>query len=420
MEITLEIQHIGTGGDGVGMHGQKPVYVPKTAAGDIVKLRLEKESAEGFTARLLDIETPSPVRVPAPCPHFARCGGCSLQHVNDAFYRNWKIEKVHAALARASVSVQHFENPVFLSAANRRRTTLAAFKNGRDIRMGYNEPRSNNILDIRICLVLEPELADAVQGLRAYLPRLLPERKPVDIMLQRTGGLDMVLTGPWRDKKGDFTLEQLEGFAEAAEALDIARITVRDNEFAVPEMVFTRKDILKNFGAITPALPPGAFLQASLAGEEALVQIVTGHAAGAQNTADLFAGCGTFTGTLLQSGANVLAVDGDAAAINAVARTKHARLETERRNLFKSPLTTAELKRFDAVVFDPPRAGAKEQATILAHSAIPKIIGVSCNPASFARDAKTLQDGGYSLKSLTIIDQFTWSAHVETVALFTR
>lgn len=418
--IDIDIFEIGAGGDGVGTYDGRPVYIAKTAPGDRAHIRLESGNSEGYTGRLLSVQTPGPGRATPPCPHFSRCGGCALQHLEEEFYRRWKIEKVQTALRRAGVTISQSEEPVFLPAAPRRRTTLAAFKNGNDIRFGYNEPRTRNILDIKACLILNPALAEKVQALRPYLPALLPERKAVDLMLQYAGGVfDMVLSGPWR-MDGEFTLEQLEIFAEMANQLDIARISVREKEFLAPEPVFTRQNVIKRFGALNVALPPGAFLQASTTSEEVLTRIVTGHVGDASCVVDLFSGCGTFSGALLETGAQVHAVDGDAEAIRALAATRHSKLTAAQRNLFKDPLSVKELEKFDAAVFDPPRAGAKAQAEILAQSHISKIIGVSCNPASFARDARILQEGDYSLQSLTVIDQFVWSAHVEIIGLFLK
>lgn len=413
--MTLPITAIGAGGDGISEHNGKPVYVPKTTAGDVVEIRVEKENADGIQARLLKIETPSPNRVTPPCPYFDRCGGCALQHINDNTYKNWKTEKVLQNLQRAGVEIETLEETVFLPANTRRRTTMVGFKTGKDIHFGYFEYRSHNIVDTKTCLILEPELDAKMQALRAYLPRLLPYQKPIDFMMQHIDGtFDLVITGIKNPK-----LEQLEAFAELAEALDIARISICEREFATPEILFTRTPVRKKFGDIQVTLPPGTFLQASVAGENALTQIVSRYAKGRLKVADLFCGSGTFTGTLLQNNMAVHAIDGDYDAMQALGAVKHKNLTTERRNLFKEPLSTKELSAFDGVVIDPPRAGAKAQIENLAQSNVAKIIAVSCNPATFARDAETLQDAGYGLSSLTIVDQFVWSAHVETVALFT-
>lgn len=416
---TVTITGIGANGDGIGTHGGKPVYVPKTMTGDTVRVRIEHSNAQGHQARLVSVVSGADGRAIPPCPHFIRCGGCSLQHLPEDAYRDWKITRTKATLEQAGIIPEMWEEPIFIPAATRRRTTLAAFKNGKDIRLGYHEPRSNNILSIETCPVLEPLLEQTIAAMRPYLPHLLPERKAVDITLQNAGGLDLALTGAWHGK-GGFSFDQMQTLTDMAEALNIARISVREKEFSEAEVLFTRAPIIKHFGTLCVALPPAAFLQASSAGENALVQTVIRHIKDARNIADLFSGCGTFTGHFLETGAHVHAVDGDAAAIHALAATTHPKLSTQKRNLFKNPLTVKDLEKFDAVVFDPPRAGAKEQAEILAHAKIPLIIGVSCNPASFARDAKILQNGGYALKSLTLVDQFVWSTHAELIGIFDK
>lgn len=361
----------------------------------------------------MDIDIPEPQRVPAPCPYFGGCGGCSLQHSSPDFYRAFKLNLVQEPLARTGIAVEAFENPVFLPPTTRRRTTIAALKTKGGVILGYNEMRSHKIIDVRHCLILEPELEQTVQALRPYLSRLLPEAKPCDITLQRIdGAYDMVLTGPF--KFG--TYQQDEALGELAADLDIARISHRTQDFRPLEVILKRKSVLKKFGAITVEVPPAAFLQASAAGERALCEIVSSYAGDARNIVDLFAGCGTFSGALTQDGRQITAYDGDAPAIGALAKA----LPAQRRDLFKDPLRANELSAFDCAVFDPPRAGAKEQARELAASSIPKIIGVSCNPATFARDAKILQVGGYHLKSVTLVDQFVWSTHVEVVGLFLK
>ena len=411
----LEISAIGTGGDGLSVVDGKPVYITKTAPGDVVEAELSGERGLAKT-----IITPSPARVPAPCPHYARCGGCSLQHVSTEFYRDWKIKKVQAALARENVKYDVWNDPVFLPAATRRRVTMAATHKGGRITLGYNEARSHTLIDIRTCLILDPILAEKVQMLRPFLPRILPEGKACDITLQYADGfLDAVLTGPLQTKDR-FTLEQDEAFGEMMETLGLARLSWRKKEFGTIEPILSRRPVLKKFGAITVVLPSAAFLQASDACEMALASIVLEHTRGAAHIADLFCGAGTFAGHMLAAGASVTAIDGDAPVIEALAAAKHPNLTAQKRDLFKNPLTEQDLKPFDAVVFDPPRAGAAAQAERLAWSGARKIVGISCNPQSFARDAAVLQEGGYKLRSVTLIDQFVWSSHVEIAGIFTR
>jgi 23S rRNA (uracil1939-C5)-methyltransferase len=411
--ITLTIDSLGAGGDGIGTYNNKPVYIAKSAPGDHLTARVT-ESKDDYKGEVLSIETPSPERIPAPCPHYTTCGGCDLQHINENAYRAWKIAKVKTTLARSGITPKIWGEPIFLPAATRRRTTLALLKtNEKTLILGYHAPRSHKITSINTCLILEPELDNIIQKLRPYLLQLAPSKTPLDITIQNSGGIDVMLTGEW----GNFNLAQNEALAAMMNDLSISRIARRKNETTAPEILLARAAIIKTFGALKVNLPPAAFLQASAEGEAALTTIVKHHAQGSKHIADLFCGSGTFTGHLLDLGATVHAVDSDTAAINAL---KHPKLTTAKRNLFKEPLKQSELSTFDCIVFDPPRAGAKAQTENLVYANTPKIIAVSCNPATFARDAKILlEDGGYTLQSLTIVDQFVWSAHVEIVALFT-
>lgn len=414
MVPTLTINSIGAQGDGLATHDGKPVYVPKTAPGDVAQVKLDSLSSDSYNGKLIAIETPGPDRAPPPCPYFNQCGGCALQHVDEKFYRDWKTQSVKTTLERAGVKVEKWEAPVFLPAATRRRTSAAALKTSKGVVFGYNEERSHHILDIHKCLILDPALDAKMQALRPYLPRLLPELKTCDITLQYAGGaFDMVLTGPLK-----FAYEQHEALGELAETLDIARISFREKDFRPLEPLLNRKQIFKKFGTLTIELPPAAFLQASEAGEKTLSDIVVKHAGDAKNIADLFSGCGTFAGALAQN-AKITAADAAPDAMAALARAKHPNIKVHRRDLFKTPLASDELSHFDCIVFDPPRAGAREQALHIAQTTVPRVIAVSCNPATFARDAKILQEGGYMLQSMTVVDQFVYSAHVEVVGMFT-
>lgn len=413
-DVFLNVHSLGAGGDGVATHEGVSVYLPKTAPGDRVRARIER-FAEGYQGRVLAVESHSPDRVAAPCGHYESCGGCALQHLSVAAYRDWKAEKVKVALERAGVIPEVWEEPVFLDAATRRRTTLAVLRTSDQFYMGYHAPRSHQITPVSHCLILEPSLDQVVQAMRPFLERLAPLRHAVDVTVQSVEGkFDVLLTGPWRSGRF-FTLEQNEALSEMLNTLGLARISLREREHGTIEVLLTRQPVMKTFGVLRVPLPPGAFLQASEQGEAVLVECVLRFTAGATRIADLFCGCGTFTGAMLEQGAQVFACDSDAAALAAL---KHPKLTAARRNLFKEPLTPKELQGFDAVVLDPPRAGAKEQAENLAESGVEKIVYASCNPGSFARDAKILGEGGYCLVSLTLVDQFVWSAHIELVGVF--
>lgn len=412
--INLTITHIGHGGDGVGTHNAKPVYIPKSAGGDTIMATVI-ESKDDYKGNIVSIQNPSQDRTEAPCPHYNSCGGCDLQHINQTAYRAWKIDKIKSTLERSGIKPKYWDDPIFIAPDTRRRTTLALIKtNDKSLTLGYYSTRSHTITDIKNCLILTPELNNTLTNLRPYLLKLAPTRKAVGVLLQEVNNsLDVVLTGEW----GVFNLPQQEILAEMIQTTNIARISKKEKDHGQIEILLEREPIKKKFGILNVKLPPAAFLQASDEGEEALMNAVLKNAKDYTNVADLFCGCGTFTGALLGSGANVYAADSDIASINTL---HHPRLKAEQRNLFKDPLKQKELSGFDCVVFDPPRAGAKEQTSILAHSDIPRIIAVSCNPATFARDAKILIDGDYNLRSIQLIDQFVYSAHLELVAVFDK
>ncbi|MCB1591598.1 MAG: class I SAM-dependent RNA methyltransferase [Alphaproteobacteria bacterium] len=415
-DFSLTVEAIGAGGDGIGQREGKPVFIPKTAPGDVVRVRAE-ERVEGFFGQVLTIESPSPSRVVAPCPHFDFCGGCALQHLGEAEYRAWKTGKVRSVLERSGVVLARWDDPIFLNAATRRRTTMAVLRTGNGLVLGYNAPRSHRITPVEACLILEPALDHMLQAMKPYLEKLAPLRTAVDLSAQIIeGAVDVVLGGPWRTD-GAFTLEQNEVLSAMLNDLGLARVSLQEKRGDMPEILLTSRPVVKHFGELAVTLPPGAFLQASSAGEAALCDFVLEHTRDADLVADLFCGCGTFTGPLLTRGASVYAADSEAEAIGA---PQHKLLRSERRNLFKDPMTLEELDAFDAVVIDPPRAGAKEQFRVLAESNVPIIVSLSCNPSTFARDAKTLLQGGYNFTRARMVDQFVWSSHIELAGVFEK
>ncbi len=294
---------------------------------------------------------------------------------------------------------------------------MAVLRTGDQFFMGYHAPRSHQITSVTSCIILAPGLNQCLQGMRPFLERLAPLRIPLSVSVQEAGGTyDVLLTGAWR-ADGAFTLAQNEALSEMLNSLQLARVSLREREHGSAEILLSRATVMKTFGALRVALPPGAFLQASAEGERVLCAFVQRHTAGAARIADLFCGCGTFTGALLEQGAEVYSADSDVASIAAL---NHPKLTALRRNLFKEPLTVKELSGFHAVVLDPPRAGAKAQAEVLAESDVATIVYVSCNPASFARDARILGQGGYRLSRVIAVDQFVWSAHTEMAGVFKR
>jgi 23S rRNA (uracil1939-C5)-methyltransferase len=360
-----------------------------------------------------DILEASRERVAPPCPHAGACGGCVLQHATDGFVAAWKRSVVERALAARGLAVA-LAPVVTVPPATRRRAVLAARRTKRTVLLGFHGRRSDTLVDTPHCLVLAPAITEARPALTSL----------VTVAAARGGGLRLTVTaGPAGldvDLAGSKPLDAdlRMRLASVAEASDLARLSLDG------EPVARRRPPFHLLGRARVVPPPGAFLQPTAEGEAALVAEVRAAVGGAARIADLFAGCGTFALPLAEA-AEVQAVEGAAPMLEALdAGWRGAqglrRVTTEARDLFRRPLLPEELARHDAVVLDPPRAGAEAQARALAASAVPRIAMVSCNPVSFARDAAILAAGGYHLERVAIIDQFRWSAHVELVGHFRR
>ena len=417
--VELAIESIGARGDGIGHHDGGPVYVPLTIPGDRLLVDLERPRGDGFAGHIVAMLAEGLGRVPAPCPQFGQCGGCSLQHVEDSRYAAWKEQLLRSALARRGFADPPLRPLLRIPPGTRRRANLTAERAGRAVHLGFHARESHRVVDAAGCLVLAPALSALLQPLRSALLGVLADRERIEATMIRTDdGVDLLLEG-----KRSLSLAAREALAVLADGADLARVTWRADR-APPDPVASRRLARIAFAGVAVALPPGAFLQPTAAGEAALVATVTAALSGCREVADLYAGCGTFTFPLAR-GARVHAVEGDGESVGALASAvRRAALShpvtAEHRDLASDPLTEAELKRFDGVVFDPPRAGARSQSERLARSGIPKVVAVSCDPATFARDARILVDGGYRLVQATPIDQFIWSPHVEVVALFVR
>jgi len=405
---SLTITRLGHQGDGIATSGDREIFVPFTLAGEIV-------SGEIIDGRLPAprVLKPSPDRVTPPCPHFKTCGGCALQHASDAYLADWKIGVVKTALAAQGL-VGEIEGISTSPPQSRRRATLAARRTKKGALVGFHSRAAQTIIPIPACTLLHPDILAAIPAFEA-LTKLGASRKG-EIAFSVTvsdAGLDVAVTDA---KPADGPLlAQLGAFAGQA---GFARLSWNSDIIATP------RPPVQIFGEVGVVPPPGGFLQATKAGQMALTDAVK-HAVGpARRIADLFAGCGTFT-LPLAKGAEVAAYESDADALAAleIAGRQAQGLKpvtTEVRDLFRRPLLPADLGHFDAVVIDPPRAGAKAQTGFLAQSSVPVIAFVSCNPATFARDARDLVAGGYHLDGVRVVDQFRWSPHVELVAKFSR
>jgi 23S rRNA (uracil1939-C5)-methyltransferase len=403
----LVIDHIGHQGDGVAISGGKQVYIPYTLPGETVTF-----SRSGERGALRENVSPSPDRITPICRYFGVCGGCALQHWRAENYRAWKRDLVVAALAQEGVAAP-VGDLVDAHGEGRRRAVLHARRTREGVTVGFTARRSHAVVAIDHCPVLAPALARAFAIAERIAVELATKEKPLDLQFTATeGGLDVDVRG-----SGALAAAARSSLARIAAEERLARLTRHG------EIVAQFAEPVLRIGPARVSLPPRAFLQATEAGENALAAFVHEAAAGASRIADLFCGVGTFA-LRLATRARVLAVDGDEAAIAALARAAKAPglkpVEAIHRDLFRRPLAAVELKSFDAVVLDPPRQGAEAQARALALSAVPRLIYVSCNPASFARDARILCAGGYRLTGVAPVDQFRYSAHVELAGVFDR
>ena len=420
-EALLRIESVGINGDGLAHHRGKAVHLPFTAPGDLVRVRFDHAAAPTGRARVTAIDEPGP-RASPRCPHFGACGGCALQHLPDPVYAETKVAWLAAALAHRGLGGVALSPLILLPPGTRRRARFSV-RRPRDAKapaeVGFKARGSHRVVDMRRCAVLDPALVALVPPLRA-LARLVfaPGEEGSATATRVAAGVDLLL-----DLAAEPRLAQLEDLAAFARDQDLARLSWRTAGSA-PTPAAERRRIQIEFGGIAVDLPPDIFLQASAEADAALTRAVGAALAGADRIADLYAGVGTFALPLAKA-ARVHAVEIDAASVAAFgAAVRRAgidgRLTLERRDLDARPLAPAELARFDAVLFDPPYGGARAQSTALARSAVATIVAVSCNPATFARDARILVDGGYRLLSVQPVDSFLWSANLELVARFER
>jgi len=405
--ISLTITDIGAGGDGIAHKDGKTIFVPLSAAGDVAECEVDKEGR----GKIIKIVTPSPDRAAPPCRHFGICGGCALQHINQDAYRDFKKKSVVSFLEKTGIALPKNIETIFIPDHTRRRANFAArVVKGKAI-IGFHERKSPNIRDVPDCLLITEDVRRVLEVLRPFIPQIAGEGAKMDVLIQCVDGqCEIGLTGKlapgW---------EAQQALSDALRATGAARISMRARDYETYEILLEEKAFYKSFDSLRVNLAPGAFLQPSAEGEDALTNCVINGAGDASCIADLFCGNGTFTGPLMDR--DILAADN---ATDAITALKKSGVNAIERNLFKNPFAESELQGRDCVILDPPRAGAAAQIENLAESAITKIIYVSCNPQSFAKDAARLERGGYRLDKLTIVDQFIWSAHTEVVGVFTR
>jgi 23S rRNA (uracil1939-C5)-methyltransferase len=420
-EAVVVIDRVGARGDGIARHAGSSVYVPFAAPGDRVRIRLGERRGDGRAAELVEVLAPGERATP-PCPHFGICGGCALQHLSHEAYARTKETQIAAALGQHGLAVGQMAPLLRIPPGTRRRARLAVHMPRAPAAppvIGFNARASHRVADMQACAVLHPALLALIEPLRGIASVLWPpgSSAAASATLSDTG-VDLLL-----DLAAPPPLAALEALAAFAERQNLARLSWRTPNTDGVTPVAIRRSPRVVLSGISVDLPVDAFLQASAEAEAALVGEMLGGIGDAERVVDLHAGLGTFTFALAAQAA-VHAVEGSGTAVaalaSAAARAGLAQVSTDCRDLEERPLLNDELARFDAVVLDPPRVGAKAQCSALAGSAIRRVVAVSCNPASFARDARLLVDGGFRLTHLRPIDQFVWSPHVELVAYFDR
>jgi len=406
----LIIDHVGHRGDGVAFADGQTVYVPYALAGETVEVDAVPDHPD--RRRLLQVERASPQRVTPFCQHFAVCGGCAIQHWEAERYRAWKRDIVVETLAQAKLDCE-VAPLIDAHGLGRRRITLHARIGTHDVlKVGFAAANSHDIIPVDRCPILAPGMSGALDAGWAIAEPLISIGKPLDIQITATEtGLDVDVRG-----SGPLPAATIAMLSRVAEQHRLARLTRHG------ELVLMRAPPTIAIGAAQLTLPPGSFLQATAAGEETLAALVSRHCQRARHIADLFCGVGPFA-LRLAAKSRISAFDSDAGAVialqKAAASTSGLKpIKAEARDLFRRPLMPQELRDYDAVVFDPPRQGAQAQARQLAASKIPVVVAVSCNVATFARDARILVDGGYTLEGVTPVDQFRHTPHVELVARF--
>ncbi|MET3583236.1 23S rRNA (uracil1939-C5)-methyltransferase [Mesorhizobium robiniae] len=408
MNARFTITRLGSQGDGVAETETGELFIPFTLPGETVTAAREKDRAT-----LMSVVEASPLRIDPACRHFTECGGCAIQHLEAETYHQWKRDKVAHALNSKGIACD-IDPLVPCAPQTRRRVVFTARRSGDGMLLGFVRALSSEIISIEECPISLPEIVASLDRLKALAELVCATTKSFRMTVTVTGsGLDVAV-----HESGKLGENQRRVASNFVIAQGLARLSIDG------EIIIEPKKPVVLFGGVAVAVPPGAFLQATEAAEQAMADIVGRHLARAKKVADLFAGCGSFA-LRLAAKSEVHAVEGDAPALAALDRAFRfasglKRVTSERRDLFRRPLTFKELNAFDGVVFDPPRAGAEDQSKQIARSDVPLVAAVSCNSVTLARDLRILIDGGYALKSVTPIDQFLWSPHVEAVALLEK
>ncbi len=409
----MHIESLGGLGDGVGYVNGQAVYVSYTCPGDEV----EAVSTQSGKVSLEKIIHPSAQRQTPPCKHFTLCGGCSLQHLSPDLYRDFKIRLAQNAVQGAGYDTANVSALYEVGPQSRRRAEFKISVQKGVVRVGFYAPQSHQVVAVAECKVVTPRIMSVLIKIETLIASL---KKPADYqevhITDLAVGLDILF------------LVDASNAADKTKLLDFARqqtlrLTLKTKQDL--QVLYESGAVKTNFGGMEVELPPGAFLQASADAETYMRHIILQHLDGCKSIVDLYCGAGTYTLPLAATGARLQAYEGDnemiAALYNAARRHGiEGRVTTAVRDLYRAPVTARELERNDGAVINPPRNGAEPQTKELAKSGIKKIVMVSCNPATFTRDAKHLQTAGYMLKEARPVDQFYWTPHLELVACFIK
>jgi len=424
ISVEVIINKLGAQGDGVVkamvLGRTETLFVAGALPGERVLVETVSKRGDGLVADLVEIIEPSAQRTEPSCPHYELCGGCALQHMEKNAYATWKRDLIERALVQRGFETAPVLDPILIGEGTRRRVTFTALKRGKRVALGFNARASHDIVTVDRCPLLVDSLNDLIPPLNDALATILDDGARARINVTACeNGVDVMIEGG-----GSPELQAREALATFLQGSEAVRLAWKD-EGRAPEPIAQKTAPLVYLTGVPVELPPGAFLQASVEGEHAIRDaVLAGVGEGARRIADLYCGLGSFSIPLAQQGI-VDAVDATESSIRALERAAGraglgGRVTAHVRDLSRQPLDVVELSKFDAVVFDPPRAGAGDQVGYLADADVARVVAVSCNPATFARDARILVDGGFRLLSVQPIDQFIYSPHVELVAHFAR
>jgi 23S rRNA (uracil1939-C5)-methyltransferase len=418
--LRLTIEHMGGMGDGVAYHEGTPVFIPFTCTEDEVLATITESKKDRLKAHMISLLTPSSHRQTPPCTHFGICGGCALQHMNPESYAAFKLQHMQHMVKELCLNGSVIQPLVMVGKESRRRAEFKVSVHKHAVKLGFMEEKSHAVVDLEHCHVVEPAIMRALPLLKQQITLMKKPAQVISVHLTAlNAGTDMLLhlrTNP--------SISEKEAWQCFAATHSIIRLAVqRENDH--PFILYDSNCATISHAGTEVAYPVGAFLQASRAGEAAIIHCVVDALRHCTHVVDLYAGCGTYTLHLAQHVERITALEGDQEMVSALHNAIHAagldqRLHTQMRDLFASPLRASELAAYDGVVINPPRNGALPQMHEIARSGVATVVMVSCNPATFQRDALVLLRAGYRITSLTPIDQFTWSRHLELVASFTK